>query len=89
MICLTPKPKFFCQPNKRQIIFSQKKSFLREMWSGGLNKKQKEGVLTALATVIKKGPIISIRKQVNELKGPEKTVGTAIKQDLSRDLDPT
>ena len=58
------------------------------MENGRLNKKQKDGFLTALATVIKSDPITSVRKHVNELKVQVKTVKTAIKQDLSRDLDP-
>ena len=35
---------------KKNVL--QKKSFLRKMRSGGLNKKQKEGFLTVLTTVI-------------------------------------
>ena len=37
---------------------------------------------------IKKDPTASIRKCANELKDHEKTVRTAIKQDLSLDLNP-
>ena len=55
---------------------------------GGLNKKRKEGFLTALVTVIKKDPTTSIKKHANELKIHEKTVSTAIKQDSSPDLSP-
>ena len=51
-------------------------------------KKWKEVFLTALATLIKKDPTTSIRKHANELKVHDKTVRTAIKQDLSPDLDP-
>ena len=36
--------------------------------------------------MIKKGLTTSIRKNANELKVPEKTVWTAIKQDLNSDL---
>ena len=75
-------------------------SFLRKRGSGGLNKKKqnkkkqtnkkkrKEGFLTALATAIKKDPITSMRWHGNQLKDYEKTVRTAIKQDLSPDLNP-
>ena len=59
-----------------------RKIFLRKRGSGGLNKKQKEGFLTVLVTVIKKDPTTSIRKHANELKVHEKTVRTAIKRDL-------
>ena len=52
----------------------------------GLHRKPKEGFLTALATVIKIDSTTSIRKQANELKVHEKTVRTAIKQDLNLDL---
>ena len=38
--------------------------------------------------MIKKDPITSIRKHANKLKVHEKTVRTAIKQDLSPDLNP-
>ena len=50
--------------------------------SGGLKKK---GFLTALTTMIKKDPTISIRKQVKEVKVYKKTVLTIIKKGLSSD----
>ena len=53
-----------------------------------MNKKQKEGFLTALVTVIKKDLTTSIRKDADELKVQEKTVRTVIKQDLSPDFKP-
>ena len=52
-----------------------------------MNKKQK-GFLTSLATAIKKEPTTSIRKHTKELKVHEKTVRTAIKQDLSPVFNP-
>ena len=58
------------------------------MGRGGLNKKRKEGFLTAPITAIKKDPTISIRNYANELKVHEKTVRTTIKQDSSPDLKP-
>ena len=61
-------------------------AFLKKKGSGRLNKKQKEGFLTAFASVIKKDPKTSIRKHVNELKVHEKTMQTAIKEDLSPDF---
>ena len=67
------------------VYKAKKNSFLRKKWSGDLNKK---GFLTALTMAIKKDPIISIKKHVNELKVYDKTVRTAMKQDLSPDLDP-
>ena len=48
-----------------------------------MTKKWKEGFLTALSTAIKKDPTTSIRKHTMELKVHEKTMRTAIKQDLS------
>ena len=51
-----------------------------------MNKKRKEGFLNGLATSIK-DPTTSIRKHANELIVHEKTVRTAIKQDLSPDLN--
>ena len=62
------KSKFLCLPYTKQRNFLQKKSFLMKSRSGGLNKKRKGGFSVALATVIKKDPITSIRKLVNELK---------------------
>ena len=44
--------------------------------------------LTGLATVIKKDPTTSIRKQTDQLKDNKKTVRIAIKQDLSPHLNP-
>ena len=86
-ICLTPK-QVFCllyTKKKKKIL---KKSFLRKSGGGGWNKKRKEGFSNALAWVIKKDPTMPIRKYANELKVHEKTVGTAIKQDLCPDLYP-
>ena len=51
-------------------------------------KRGKEGFLNALVTSIMKNPITPIRKHANELKDHEKTVRTAIKQNLSLDLYP-
>ena len=61
MIRLTPKPSqsFFVEAKK---TFLQKNLFLKKRESGGLNKKWKEGFLTALFTAIKKNPTTSIRK---------------------------
>ena len=53
-----------------------------------MNKKIKEGFLIALATVIKKDPATSIRKNAYELKVHKKTVRTAIKEDIRADLNP-
>ena len=65
----------------------QKKSFLKKRGSGGLNKKRQEGFLTALDTA-NKDPTTSRKKHANELKVHEKTVETAIKQDLYPNLNP-
>ena len=48
--------------------------------------KNEKKALTALAAVIKKDLTAAIRKRDNELKVYEKTLKTAIKQDLSPDL---
>ena len=68
------KPKCFCFVYGRQKLFLlytkqrkflQKKTFLRKRGGcGGLNKKRKEGFLTALVTEIK-DPITSIRNYAN------------------------
>ena len=42
-------------------IFTKKVLF-KEKWSGGLKKQRKEGFLVVLAMLMKKDPIISIRK---------------------------
>ena len=73
----------YCIQSKENFL--TKKNILRKSESRGLNKKRKVGfltVLTALATVIKKDPITSIKKKANKLKVHEKTVRIAIKQDL-------
>ena len=66
----------------------QKKNFLRKSGCKRLNKKRNKGFLTALATAMKKDPTTSIRKHASELKVHEKTVRTAIKEDLSPDFNP-
>ena len=60
------KPKFLGLPYTKQMnpFFLQKKSFLRKRESEGLNKKQKEGFLTALAPMIKKDPY-NVNKKVH------------------------
>ena len=69
------KPKFLYLPyTKQRKNFLQEKSFLRKSGSGGLDKKQNEDFLTALAKVIKKDPTASIKKQTNELKVRKKTM---------------
>ena len=52
---------------------------------GDWTKKQKDRFLTTLVTVIK-DPTTLVRKQANELKVHERTVRTAIKQDLKLKL---
>ena len=64
------------------------KNILRKRGSGRLNQKRKERFLTALSTVIKKGPTTSIRKHSNEFKVNEITVKTAIKRGLNPDINP-
>ena len=74
------KSKFLCRPYTKQRKKNlQKISFLRKSGSGRSNKKRKEGLLTAIATVIKKDPITSIRKHANELKVHGKIMRAAIK----------
>ena len=84
------------QPSTKKIskIIGAKKKFFtekdlfKEKVSGGLNRKQKEGFLTALAMAIKKDSLNVNRKYANELKVHEKIGRIAIKQDLSPDLNP-
>ena len=83
MICLTLKPSqslfaYHTHTKKKNLI---KKSFLGKRRSEGLNRKWKDGFLTALTLAVKEDPTTSIRKHNNELKVHEKTVTTAIKQD--------
>ncbi len=79
---------FFVPYTKQRKKILLKKNFLRRSRSGGVNKKRKEGFLTAFATMIKKDPTTSIKNHANELKVYEKTLRTAIKQNLSPDLNP-
>ena len=89
IICLMLKPSqvslsIVYKANKKL----QKKNFLSKGWRGELNKKRKKKCfLTALTTMIKKDPTVSIRKFANELTVHKKTVRTAIKQDLSPNLN--
>ena len=88
IICLQQKPSqsFLIYRIQSKNIFTEKELF-KEKWEWRTEqKKWKEGFFTALATAIKKEPIISIRKYANKLKVLEKTVRTAINQDLSPDL---
>ena len=88
MICLTLKPSqsfFVYHIQSKEKLFTEKEFFKEKGEGGGLNKKQKQGFLTALTAMIKKDPIKSIRKSANELKVHKKTVRTPIKQDLSPD----
>ena len=69
-----PKPKFLCLPfTKQRKKIHRKRVFLRKKGCRGLNKKQKESFLTAVATAIEKDPTTSIRKYAYELKVHEKT----------------
>ena len=85
-ICLAPQTSQIFFINSKKDFF-QKRSFLKKRRRGGFTKtkQRKEGFLISLATAIK-GPTILIRKYANELIVHEKTVRTAIKQDLSPDL---
>ena len=78
------KLKFLClsYTKHRNILFTEKELFM-ERGRGGLNKKRKEGFLTAIAATIKKDPTTSIRKHANELK----TIRTTMKQDLNPNLN--
>ena len=83
------KPKFLCLPyTKYRKNFTEKEHLRKRGWGGGLNKKRKVGFLMALAVGIKKNPTTSVRKHANELKVHKKMVRTAVKQDLSTDLNP-
>ena len=92
MIFLTPKPSesFFFHRilSKEFFFFTEKGLLLRKGESGGLNKKRKEGFLSALVTAIKKDPTMSIRKHAYELKVHEKTERTVIKLNLNPDNNP-
>ena len=80
------RPKFLCVPYTKHIIFFfffTEKELLRKRWCGGLNKKRKESILTALIMAMKKDPSTSIRKHSNGLKVHEKTVRAAIKVKVS------
>ena len=90
MIYLMPKPSqsFFAYCIQSQENFLTEKELYKEEGVEDWTKKKKEGFLTALTTTIKKDPTTSIRKHPRELKAHKKTVMTAIKQDLSPNLNP-
>ena len=80
------KPNESCVYKVKKTILRKKEDFKdKGEWR---NEQKKKDVLTALATSIKKGPTMSIRKYPKELKVHEKTVWTAIKQDVSQDINP-
>ena len=82
------KLKILCLSKTKQInnsFFYRKRAFYgKGEWK--IKQKSKRRLLTALAKAIKKDTTTSIRKLAWELKIQEKTVKTAIKQDLSPDL---
>ena len=78
---------FVSRIQSKEKKFTEKELF-KEKREWRIEQKQKESFLTALATAIKKEPTASIRKHANELKVSEKTVRTAIKQDLNQDFNP-
>ena len=86
------KPKFLCQPYRKQRKNFYRKTFKKKVkWRIEQKKKKKKkkcksSFLTALDTT-KKDLTMSIRKHGKELKVLKKTVKTAIKQDLSQDLN--
>ena len=93
MMCLTPKPShsFFVyrlQKKERLLFFFvfvfTEKSFLRKRGVGG---RKKECFLAALSMVIKKDFTTSTKKHANEMLFHEKTSRTAVKQDISSDLN--
>ena len=88
MLNAETKPNFLCLSyiNLKKMFYI-KNNFLRKTGSRGLNKKWKQGFLTALPTEIKKYLTASIRKNANEWKVCDKTVRTVIKEDLSLDLN--
>ena len=77
---------FLCRPyTKQRKILTEKVFFLTKRDGWRIEQKIEK---KALASEIKKGPTMSIRKHAYELEVHEKTVRTAIKQDLSSDLKP-
>ena len=59
MICLTPNP------SQSNVFFFTEKELFKVKGEWGLNKKRKEGFLTALGTAIKEDTTTSVRKQAN------------------------
>ena len=86
---LKNKLNSFClhYTKQRKIFFTVKELFL-ENGEWKFEQKMKRMLLTCLVAAIKKGPTMSISKHANKLKVQEKTVKTAIKQELSPDLNP-
>ena len=90
MICLTPRPRqsfFVYRIQSKEKNFTEKDLF-KESVEWRIEQKRKDGFLTAPPTMIKKDPTMSRRKHTNELKVYDKTVITAIKEDLSPNLNP-
>ena len=75
---------FFVYRIQSKDIFFYRKTAFEGKWGVEVWIKNKK---MALATVIKNSTT-SIRKYANDLKAHEKTVRTAIRKDLSPDLNP-
>ncbi len=87
LLNIESETKFLCLPQRKKKL-QKKEFFYRKGKVGDWRKERKEGLLTSLRPLIKKHSTTLIGKRANELKVNEKTVRTAIKQDLSPDLKP-
>ena len=87
IICLTPNLSQSSSVYRIQSDFFYSKRAFKERGKCRIEQKRNDNFLTATATVIKKNSTKSRRKHSNDLKVHEKTVRTAIKQDLNLDLN--
>ena len=80
-----PNQSFFTYRIQSKEKLSSEKSFLKEKGKQRVEKKIKRRLFNCFRNGDYEGPTASIRKHAIELKVHEKTMKTAIKQDLSSD----
>ena len=89
MICIISKSSqnfsVNCIQNKENFL--SEREYFKKTENGGLNKNRSEGFFNFSRHGDLEGPNRIIRKYANELEVNEKSVKTAIKQDLNPDVN--
>ena len=88
LICAETKPNFLCLPYTQQkIFFFTEKDLYKEKEEWRTEQKTERRLFNCTHNG-DKDPTMSIKKHANELKVHEKTVRTAVKQDLNLAFNP-